>query len=172
MHSDPEWGKEGRLDGAAQGCHAVALVWQACPSASLLWEESCVRQGWTTLVFLPHRCSRPSVTSTPVSRGLQGTFPGCHRQLRQGGRGRMASQQGRETRDLAGDQCPCDSHSPRHPGTLSASFSELSSVHQGISWAPGCCHCCENSRAPCGVGQGSRRRRWAHKVHEPQATGY
>lgn len=55
---------------------------------------------------------------------------------------------------------------------LRQSLGELSSIHRGIKWAPGSCHCCEISRAQCGVGQGTMRRRWAHKVQEPQASGY
>lgn len=42
MHFDPEWGKEGRLDVAALGCHAVAIVWQDCPSAKVSCERSRV----------------------------------------------------------------------------------------------------------------------------------
>lgn len=151
MHSNPERGREGRLGADVPGRCAITVVWRAVPEPKSTVRVVLRLPGMAHLRFSATQMQQgPLVTYTPCKQRAARGIPWLSQAAREekmgsrgGGEGDMGVQPEIEV---------CDGRVPCHPGTRSTSFSNVSSVHLCVTWVPGCCHCCGNSRSWCGVG--------------------
>ena len=153
MLSNPEGGREGRLGADVLGCCAITMVWRA-----VLEPKSTVR-GVLCLPGMAHLCfsatqmqQGPLVTYTPCKQRAARGIPWLSQAAREekmgswgGGEGDMGVQP--EIKVCVMVMCPA-THGLSQPPSVTL----VSSVHLCVTWVPGCCHCCGNSRPRCGVG--------------------